>query len=400
MSIRIITFAILLLAPVHVYGNMTPRPPVLENPPTHQEIVRSIGDAVHFLLTTQNRDGSWGSARRTKQLNIYAPVPSGLQAFHAGTTSLALSSLLETLAMADSPDSPLTFSDLRVNRALLVEAVDRGEDWLENYLPKLRRSSSDALYNIWGHAYGIRTLVRMIERFPDDTARVKRLTDQIQVQIGLLDRFQALAGGWCYYDFDHRTQRNGGAASCFMAATVLLALEEAQKYDVDMPQRMIDRAIASIIRQRKPDFSFLYGEYLWMQPMRGINVPAGSLARSQSCNLALTKWGDTAATPEVFEEWLDRLFARNWWLCGSRKRPIPHEFYFQIAGYFYYYGHFYAAFCIDQLPEVDRPRYRTLLAATLMAVQDGDGSFWDYPLYDYHQQYGTGYAIMTLLRTL
>ena len=34
----------------------------------------------------------------------------------------------------------------------------------------------------------------------------------------------------------------------------------------------------------------------------------------------------------------------------------------------------------------------------IIDVQDADGSWWDYPLYDYHQQYGTAYAIMTLHR--
>ena len=33
-----------------------------------------------------------------------------------------------------------------------------------------------------------------------------------------------------------------------------------------------------------------------------------------------------------------------------------------------------------------------------VGLQDADGSWWDYPLYDYHQQYGTAYAIMTLHR--
>jgi hypothetical protein len=31
-------------------------------------------------------------------------------------------------------------------------------------------------------------------------------------------------------------------------------------------------------------------------------------------------------------------------------------------------------------------------------VQEQDGSWWDYPLYNYHQQYGTAFAIMSLQR--
>ncbi|MFM1995826.1 MAG: hypothetical protein RLZZ111_213, partial [Planctomycetota bacterium] len=37
-------------------------------------------------------------------------------------------------------------------------------------------------------------------------------------------------------------------------------------------------------------------------------------------------------------------------------------------------------------------------ARIILDVQDADGSWWDYPLYDYHQPYGTGYALMTLHR--
>ena len=36
------------------------------------------------------------------------------------------------------------------------------------------------------------------------------------------------------------------------------------------------------------------------------------------------------------------------------------------------------------------------LAALIIAKQEKDGSWWDYPLYDYHQPYGTGYCLMAL----
>jgi hypothetical protein len=30
--------------------------------------------------------------------------------------------------------------------------------------------------------------------------------------------------------------------------------------------------------------------------------------------------------------------------------------------------------------------------------QEKDGSWWDFPLYDYHQQYGTAFALLSLAR--
>jgi hypothetical protein len=103
-------------------------------------------------------------------------------------------------------------------------------------------------------------------------------------------------------------------------------------------------------------------------------------------------------TDQVLAVWLDRLFARNGWLSIGRKRPIPHESWFSVAGYFYYYGHYYAALCIEELPEAERGAYWDQLAHVLLALQEKDGCWWDYPFYDYHQQYGTAFALMSLGR--
>jgi hypothetical protein len=132
--------------------------------------------------------------------------------------------------------------------------------------------------------------------------------------------------------------------------------------------------------------------------MRGINRPGGSLGRSQACNVAMRLWGEEEVTDEVLRTWLDRLFARNLWLDMGRKRPIPHESWFQVAGYFFYYGHYYAALCIDELAESERAPHQDQLATILLRLQEKDGSWWDYPLYDYHQQYGTAFALMSLVR--
>jgi hypothetical protein len=68
-----------------------------------------------------------------------------------------------------------------------------------------------------------------------------------------------------------------------------------------------------------------------------------------------------------------------------------------VAGYFYYYGHWYAAQCIEQLPDAERAYYKDRLAQIILPLQESDGCWWDYPFYNYHQQYGTAMAVMTLL---
>ena len=187
-------------------------------------------------------------------------------------------------------------------------------------------------------------------------------------QVDMLSRYSFLAGGWGYYDMVAGTQIPGDSSNSFVTATCLIALREAKSIGVDFPERLTKKAIASIHRQQYPDFTYAYGEYLELAPMHLINRPGGSLGRSQVCNLALRLYGDERVTDEVIETWLDRLIARNGWLSIGRKRPIPHESHFYVAGYFYYYGHWYAAQCIELLPAADRPHFQDQLAHITLAA--------------------------------
>jgi hypothetical protein len=96
--------------------------------------------------------------------------------------------------------------------------------------------------------------------------------------------------------------------------------------------------------------------------------------------------------------WLAQLYALDGWLSIGRKKPRPHESFAQVSGYFYYYGYYYAALCIDQLEPGERDYYRNHMAKILLPLQEKDGSWWDYILYDYHQQYGTALTVMSLIR--
>jgi hypothetical protein len=356
-----------------------PRPQPVTAPPV-ADIDAAVGRGLDFLLKTQNKNGSWGSADIYRPGDIYAPVPQSHQAFRAAVTSLCISALIEVGGQ----------------RPEIIKSLDRAEDWLFQNLPHVRRATPDVFYNVWTHAYSIQALVRMLGRKTDDADRARKIHELIRQQIDLLDRYETVDGGWGYYDFKAHTKKPSDSSNSFVTAAVLIALADAKKIGEDAPQRLIDRGKASIIRQRKPDFAYDYGEYLKYVPQMSINLPGGSLGRSQACNAAMRIWGDAEVTDAIIKNWLDRLFARNGWLDMGRKRPIPHESWFYVAGYFFYFGHYYAAECIELLPQADRPPFQDQLAHVLLAVQEKDGSWWDFPMYDYHQQYGTAFALMSL----
>ena len=362
--------------------DLHPKPP---EPVADAEIVQSIQRGVDFLLKDQRDDGSWGSPERTKQLNIIAGLGSH-HAFRVATTSLCVSALIELMG----PDSKLR------DQGAVQRAIERGEEFLFRELPLVRRDDAMLIYNVWAHGYGISALVRMHGRLPQDKKRQARIEELIRGQYAGLARSEAAEGGWGYYDFGAGTQRPNSDSGSFVSATVLVAFHEAKHIGVSPPEKLVKRGFENIIAQRKPDFSYLYGLYLRYMPTMGINRPGGSLGRSQACNVATRLWGDRKVTDQVLTEWLDRLITRNGWLDMGRKRPIPHESHMQVAGYFYYYGHYYATLCVAQLPPAAQPFYQDHLARILLSHQEKDGSWFDFPLYNYHQQYGTAFALLSL----
>lgn len=384
-----------------------PKPAAI-TPLPQEDILASIKRGVDFLIESQRDDGAWGSAESQRYYGITAPIPGAHDAFRTAVTSLAIEALIESTNQMEGD---------RLER--VQAAIEKGQDWLLEHGAELRRAEPDlygqrrdsqfhrrtfTLYNVWGHAYAIQALALLHDRAEGDSELQEKLKSLVEYHVDRLRRCAFLNGGWGYYDMEARTLIPSGSPTSFTTATVLIALKKAAALGVEFPEDLTQEALDSILRQRYPDFSYAYGEYLRFYPRMGINRPGGSLGRSQVCNLAMKMYGDPLVTVEVFKTWLDRLIARNGWLSMSRKRHIPgespHFADFGVAGYFFYYGHYYAAMCVEEIPESERPFYQDHLAAIIVPLQEKDGSWWDFLLYDYHQAAGTSMAISTLLRTL
>jgi hypothetical protein len=353
------------------------REPTIPFSPTDLEAAVARGTA--YLRRAQNRDGSWGSPRWTGGVD-QDPVPGAPHSFGTATTALCLEALLRA--------GETTFNK---------DAIANAEAFLFENLPKLRRADQGNLPNVWGYIYGMQVLAELARHEPADSPRRKRLEELIRAQIKGLEHFETVHGGWFYYASGF--QRPLAPSASFVNAAALVALDRARSLGLTMNDRIFKRAIMATADQRKPDSSYLYAMSSPLEmggAVAPINRPAGSLGRSQACNLALRLWGDSRITDTVLKEWLDRLITRNGWLDMGRKKPIPHESFAQVAGYFFYFGHYYGALCIGQLPESERPNYQDQLARLLVRLQESDGSWFDYPLYSYHKPYGTAFAVLAL----
>jgi len=57
-----------------------------------------------------------------------------------------------------------------------------------------------------------------------------------------------------------------------------------------------------------------------------------------------------------------------------------------------------AARLVEGLKGDARDKYAKVVADGVLKYQESDGSWWDFPMWDFHKPYGTAFAVMTLLR--
>jgi hypothetical protein len=109
-------------------------------------------------------------------------------------------------------------------------------------------------------------------------------------------------------------------------------------------------------------------------------------------------FGEEVAEAEKREGLDDLLVHHTRFQRVASRRPIPHESWYQVSGYFYLYGHGYAAYILEEMPQDDQDRLWPALVDALLYCRQPDGSFWDYPPYSYHKEYGTAFALIALSR--
>ena len=345
---------------------------------------RAFRRGVDFLLKTQNKDGSWGDHRVIGTWNILCPYPDGPLTFKTASTALCIAGLNA---------SPLH------HEPAVQEAMTRAEDYLIRTMPHLKRGDALCVYNTWAHTYVLDAMSMRAARLAPDSLRYRELKECARFQVKKLNELASAMGGWGYLTYSGFSKRPAAQPTSFLTGTVLISAWMAGKsFGLSLDDKIFARALKFLKSQRTPAGTYVYSLSHAFYPGRPINRHTGSLARTPACDYAIRLWEPEGISLRQLVDGLDRLWSRRGWLTMALHKPTPHESFAQNSGYFFYYGYYYSGMCLGMLAPNQAKRHASLLANDILTRQGTDGAWWDYPLYNYHKFYGTGYALYALSR--
>ncbi len=346
---------------------------------TDAEARTCLDRALSFLVRSQAADGHWGHGSMEGLLDSGYAVTSWKD-WQVGAHGLAL------LALMESPETP-------ERRA----ALEQGMNWMLQVDDPLRGNNWDN-DTVWAAVYSYIALARAAgdARFQSEAWRPRIDARAERALQYLLDQ-QVPTGGWGYYDFPYPTQRPKWATS-FTTACVIPALADGVKLGWKVDGDMLERARKYVRRCSLPNGAYEYN----LNPVprisggETINNVKGSLGRIQVCNWALAMTGEKSITHDKVREGLSSFFEEHRFLDVARMRPVPHEAYYANAGYFYFFGHYYAAQSINLLPPGERESWHAKLRPHLAKTLRADGSSSDFHIQTWSVTAGTSFAALAL----
>jgi hypothetical protein len=340
----------------------------------------AVGRGVQFLLDKQNTDGSWATSTPESFFELNYSNAS----FYAW--KLAGGALCcQTLMMVEETPK---------RRAALEKALDY---ILENEKPK--RGSNWDIDNNWAALCTFSMLVDAAQdpRFQDPKWKTRIEARGKEYAEHLLAN-QDPYGGWGYYEGQVVSRRPTWSTSFATGLVVPWLVRAREKLHWPVDEAMTKRAVAYVQSCALPNGAYSYS----LTPIPGlnggenINDVKGSLSRIQVCNYARRVAGDPKVTDDKIREGLTEFFEFHRFLDVARVTQIPHEAYYRNAGYFYFFGHYFAARVINELPVAEREAWHAKLRAKLVPVQGGDGSSIDFPGSFYSYTYATSFSTMAL----
>ena len=362
----------------------TETPPAMRPVPDAAEALSCVREShargLAWLLANQRPDGSFGSFESPRAREVFLDTQASHRAFHTATSALACWALVQPAR-----------GDARARAAL-----DRGLAWLRAQ-GEVGRASGNTFYSVWAHTY-LLELGSAVVGDPTLATHHDAWRAVLAREAQIARREQSADGGWAYYDFNHVGQSpSGHESTSFNTAAMVEALLDARAQGAEVPEGTLADAARCIERLRIPNGAYAYGTYAELSVGADYNRISGASCRLQACNVALARLGVPGADGDALRAGVALLRERHHYVEIARGRVMPHEAYYRNSGYYYFFGHYYAARALAMsAPGAARDELVRWLASQMRIDQNADGSWFDYPLYGYGFAYATGYAMRTL----
>lgn len=313
--------------------------------------------------------------------------------------------------------------------AAAAAAIDRGVASILKLLEHpLMQPSTDNVYDVrvWGHSFALEYFCRLREQ-----KRLGQHEKAIQLWIpklvATLIQEELEEGGWNYAGrFDEvnldengnvirNNPRNPDEAkkkaaktvkwwtpASFVTSPISQAMLLAKSQGEKIPDALFDRAATVLQKERLKDGTFLYSGMVRnelsekaRQQVEAREKLPGSIARSAVCEVTLQlltgkdNKKEVKAAIQAFHKYWDELEKR-------RKKTGTHVPPYNIAPYYFYYGHRYAAQAIEFLPEADRAAERASLKEVILRTRDENGT-WNDRVFPRSASFGTAMMVLALL---
>jgi hypothetical protein len=364
--------------------------PIAAAPVELLDIESALNDAVAWLLVAQEEEGHWRTPHGIGEAQK-APDPVTM-----ATQAIAIKSLLDYAAASDDQDHAEHCRD----------AALRG---LERYLAnrelvrKHPREVAYMDYTCWGSSYGAYGMVAVLDHFNAGNINPSRhmlgkIHGELRYLVGDLVRIQQQNGGWSYYLSGEIGGEATVAAMSFTTATVLMALEDAQRHEFEVDAAVMDRGYDCLLSMRGTNAAFEYMITGAQEHTAGQVEILGGAARGPLCTQALVEAGrlnpGTMVVP--FERYVEHLptygdqSRRALMHCGPQTQGSHYLTYDYATG---------AAALVATSGEIVGAELRASVKQQtlrqLARCRSANGSFVDNPLIG--PAAGTGLAIQAML---
>ncbi len=354
-------------------------------PLTNQSVANvqqeAILKAIKFILDNQKPNGLWsGQEEYHKQYKTFKMCqecyPNG---WDTSATALCMLALLE-------------HQDIEPDRQVI--ALEKGLKAMIGGISKSKETRPCTHQvipwecNLWIASYALPTLVRA-SRHSLFKNRKEWINETINELIKMVKLQSDKSGGWSYAKKLYQ-------GISFLSASNLLALLEAKKYGFEIPEECLTKTIEYIKSVRKGDSSFQYSK----GAPGATATPQGSCARNPLCELALYEAGQ--GSQEKIEKSLQVFFKHRNELEKIRKNTTKgggHEGSFMIAHYYFYFGHYYSALAAYKLKDKElMEKYISDIQEIFLELQEADGSFAGYDLFDRNYKAAYGILVLSMLK--